>query len=116
MIQLNSAGKRYGNKLLFEGTDLLITAQDRVGLVGFPPFAPAGGEIMSAHETANSADLRVRADGRAFLIMSVTPHRYWQATIDGRPARLEARYLPYANRAQALCARPARFGRRRRRG
>ncbi len=34
MIQLNSAGKRYGNKLLFEGTDLLITAQDRVGLVG----------------------------------------------------------------------------------
>ena len=34
MIQLNSAGKRYGNKLLFEGADLLITAQDRVGLVG----------------------------------------------------------------------------------
>ena len=34
MIQLNSAGKRFGNKLLFEGADLLITAQDRVGLVG----------------------------------------------------------------------------------
>src|SRR5438105_3383359 len=34
MIQLNSAGKRYGNKLLFQGADLLITAQDRVGLVG----------------------------------------------------------------------------------
>ncbi len=34
MIQLNSAGKRYGNKLLFEGAELLITAQDRVGLVG----------------------------------------------------------------------------------
>jgi ATP-binding cassette, subfamily F, member 3 len=34
MIQLNSAGKRYGNKLLFEGTDLLITTRDRVGLVG----------------------------------------------------------------------------------
>jgi ATP-binding cassette subfamily F protein 3 len=34
MIQLNSAGKRYGHKLLFEGTDLLITPQDRVGLVG----------------------------------------------------------------------------------
>jgi ATP-binding cassette, subfamily F, member 3 len=34
MIQLNSAGKRYGHKLLFEGADLLITAQDRVGLVG----------------------------------------------------------------------------------
>src|ERR1700756_3850461 len=34
MIQLNSAGKRYGNKLLFEGVDLLITPKDRVGLVG----------------------------------------------------------------------------------
>src|SRR6266704_1306468 len=34
MIQLNSAGKRYGNKLLFEGADLLITPKDRVGLVG----------------------------------------------------------------------------------
>src|SRR6478672_8880822 len=34
MIQLNSAGKRYGHKLLFEGADLLITPKDRVGLVG----------------------------------------------------------------------------------
>src|SRR5581483_4686977 len=34
MIQLNSAGKRYGHKLLFEGADLLITPRDRVGLVG----------------------------------------------------------------------------------
>jgi len=34
MIQLNSAGKRYGHKLLFDGADLLITPKDRVGLVG----------------------------------------------------------------------------------
>src|SRR5437667_4964601 len=34
MIQLNSAGKRYGHKLLFESADLLITPRDRVGLVG----------------------------------------------------------------------------------
>src|SRR5215467_4266011 len=34
MIQLTTAGKRYVHKLLFEGVDLLITAQDRVGLVG----------------------------------------------------------------------------------
>ncbi len=34
MIQLSSAGKRYGHKLLFEGADWLITPQDRVGLVG----------------------------------------------------------------------------------
>src|SRR5579884_1069313 len=34
MIQLSSAGKRYGHKLLFEAADLLITPRDRVGLVG----------------------------------------------------------------------------------
>jgi ATP-binding cassette subfamily F protein 3 len=34
MIQLNSAGKRYGHKLLFDGADLMITPRDRVGLVG----------------------------------------------------------------------------------
>jgi ATP-binding cassette, subfamily F, member 3 len=34
MIQLSSAGKRYGHKLLFEGVDWLITNRDRIGLVG----------------------------------------------------------------------------------
>ena len=34
MIQLSSAGKRFGHKLLFQNVDWLITPQDRVGLVG----------------------------------------------------------------------------------
>jgi len=34
MIQLSSAGKRFGQKLLFEGLDWLITPRDRIGLVG----------------------------------------------------------------------------------
>ena len=34
MIQLSSAGKRFGHKLLFENADWLITPRDRVGLVG----------------------------------------------------------------------------------
>jgi ATP-binding cassette, subfamily F, member 3 len=34
VIQLSGAGKRYGQKLLFEGVDWLITNRDRVGLVG----------------------------------------------------------------------------------
>jgi ATP-binding cassette, subfamily F, member 3 len=34
MIQLSSAGKRFGHKLLFENTDWLITSRDRIGLVG----------------------------------------------------------------------------------
>jgi ATP-binding cassette subfamily F protein 3 len=34
VIQLSSAGKRFGPKLLFEKLDWMITPQDRVGLVG----------------------------------------------------------------------------------
>ncbi len=34
MIQLSAAGKRFGEKLLFEHLDWLITPQDRVGVVG----------------------------------------------------------------------------------
>ncbi len=34
MIQLTAAGKRFGDKLLFENLDCLITPHDRVGLVG----------------------------------------------------------------------------------
>ncbi|HKT69918.1 MAG TPA: ABC-F family ATP-binding cassette domain-containing protein, partial [Terriglobales bacterium] len=34
MIQLSSAGKRFGGKILFEELNWLITPQDRVGLVG----------------------------------------------------------------------------------
>jgi ATP-binding cassette, subfamily F, member 3 len=34
MIQLSSAGKRFGHKLLFGDVDWLITSRDRVGLVG----------------------------------------------------------------------------------
>src|ERR1022692_1621601 len=34
MIQLSSAGKRFGPKLLFNDLDWLITPRDRVGLVG----------------------------------------------------------------------------------
>src|SRR3954464_15629208 len=34
MIQLSAAGKRFGQKLLFENLDWMITPQERVGLVG----------------------------------------------------------------------------------
>ena len=34
MIQLSSAGKRFGPKLLFENLDWLVTPNERVGLVG----------------------------------------------------------------------------------
>ena len=34
MLQLTGAGKRFGQKLLFEGLDWLITPKEHAGLVG----------------------------------------------------------------------------------
>src|SRR2546427_5624708 len=59
MIQLNSAGKRYGDKLLFDGADLLITPRDRVGLVG-------------ANGTGKSTVLKILADQETLDYGSVT--------------------------------------------
>jgi hypothetical protein len=54
-----------------------------VALVDGVSFRPAEGSILSIGETANTARLDVEARGQAFLVASVTPHRYWRATIDG---------------------------------
>lgn len=51
-----------------------------------PPFAPAPGTVRNVRETANTARLEVETAGRAYLVMSVTPHKYWTVTIDGRVA------------------------------
>jgi ATP-binding cassette subfamily F protein 3 len=34
MVQLTAAGKRFGERLLFDGLDWMVTPQDRIGLVG----------------------------------------------------------------------------------
>ena len=57
---------------------------DRVAFVRQPSFVPADGVVRSVRETANDAYIDAEAAGRAFLVMSVTPHKYWQITIDGR--------------------------------
>ncbi|HEX3583315.1 MAG TPA: YfhO family protein [Thermoanaerobaculia bacterium] len=47
-------------------------------------FLPASGEVLSTRETRNTVHLDVRASGRAFLVLSVTGHKYWSATIDSK--------------------------------
>jgi hypothetical protein len=62
----------------------------RVAFVGAPPFAPAPGVVREVHEWPNGAHITVEVPvetrARAFLVMSVTPHKYWRITIDGTPA------------------------------
>jgi hypothetical protein len=58
----------------------------RTALVRAASFAPAPGRVLKVHETANSARIDVETSGRAFLVASVTPHKYWRFTIDGNEA------------------------------
>ena len=59
----------------------------RVAFVSMPSFVPADGIVHSARETANTAVIDVESHGRGFLVISVTPHKYWRITIDGRDAK-----------------------------
>ncbi len=57
---------------------------NRVAFVTMPSFVPAHGVVHRARETANTATLDVESLGRGFLVMSITPHKYWRVTIDGK--------------------------------
>jgi hypothetical protein len=61
---------------------------ERAAFVGFEPFAPGSGRVLSVEESVREATLDVDADDRAFLVISVTPHRYWRAQLDGRDVPL----------------------------
>lgn len=60
----------------------------RVAFVESPAFPPASGIVHSASQTFTHIDLDVQSSGRALLVLSVTPHKYWRATIDGRAVPL----------------------------
>src|SRR5688572_3229010 len=49
--------------------------------VGEKSFVPASGVVRGYKETANTATIDVTASGKAFLVMSVTPHKYWRVTV-----------------------------------
>ena len=83
-------------------TDLIVTIHSRqdfvnllsnqslsrkVAFIKAPGFVPANGVVQRVVETANRATIDVEAAGRAFLVMSVTPHKYWHISIDGTPVQ-----------------------------
>jgi uncharacterized membrane protein YfhO len=40
--------------------------------------------VRGVAETANRATIDVESRGKGFLVMSVTPHKYWRVTVDGK--------------------------------
>ena len=51
-------------------------------------ISPAAGHVVTTRVTANTIDADVETTGRAFLVLAMTRHKYWSATIDGSPAVL----------------------------
>lgn len=56
----------------------------RVAFVKQRSFVPGDGEVVGVAETANDAAIEVETRGQGFLVMSVTPHKYWRIKMDGR--------------------------------
>jgi uncharacterized membrane protein YfhO len=68
---------------------------DRAAFVSAPAFPPAPAAVRGVRETANTATIDVESSGLALLVMSVTPHKYWQVTLDGGPIRPTVANLGY---------------------
>jgi hypothetical protein len=60
------------------------TYSRQVAFIHDAAFPVARGVVGSVREWPNGARMDVDTSGRAFLVMSVTPHKYWRITIDGR--------------------------------
>jgi hypothetical protein len=66
-----------------------------VAFVHLPPFKPASARVIRSAETSNSAAIDVQAEGQAFLVASLTNHKYWRATIDGREVPIHVTNIGY---------------------
>ncbi|HEX2835436.1 MAG TPA: hypothetical protein VHW00_20660 [Thermoanaerobaculia bacterium] len=58
-----------------------------VAFIEAAAFTPSAARVLQVHETNNGARIDVESEGTAFLVMSVTAHKYWQLAIDGRAVR-----------------------------
>lgn len=84
-----------GGKDAFVRAMSSVPRSRRVAFVSFAAFAPAPARVLAVRESANDATIDVDASGVSLLVMSVTPHKYWKATIDGSPAQLAVVNLGY---------------------
>jgi hypothetical protein len=60
----------------------------KVAFTAAASFTPSPGAVTDVEERDNSVRLTTRNQGRGLLLIAVTAHKYWRATIDGRPAPL----------------------------
>lgn len=59
------------------------------------PVPVSRGVVRGWRETANTATVDVESAAAGFLVISVTPHKYWRLTLDGRPVRAVVTNIGY---------------------
>jgi hypothetical protein len=57
----------------------------RVAFIEHPLGVSGTGRVTHVEETANTARIEVLCSQPSFLVMSVTPHKYWSVYLDGHP-------------------------------
>jgi hypothetical protein len=60
-----------------------------------PSREPAAGTVRIVRERANSVVLDLQSAGAGLLVAANTTHKYWRATIDGRPAPIRTVNVTY---------------------
>lgn len=76
----------------------------RAAFTDWAPFTPADGNVIAIRQRSNAAEVDVQSAGNALLVCSITRHKYWHATIDGRESPL----VPINVQYQGLFAPPGR--------
>ncbi|MBW3671842.1 MAG: YfhO family protein, partial [Acidobacteria bacterium] len=69
--------------------------EPETAFVHFDPFVPADGSVVVIDETSSTIHLEVWSEGDSLLVLSITPHKYWKAEVDGESATLDTVNIGY---------------------
>ncbi|HJQ40447.1 MAG TPA: YfhO family protein, partial [Thermoanaerobaculia bacterium] len=58
-----------------------------VAFANVAAFRPGRGIVRKVEESANRIRIEAESEGRGFLVLSVTPHKYWRVRVDGVEAK-----------------------------
>lgn len=91
------AGRLLPGKEAFEVAERLVRGDVATGdaFVAEPPFAPAPARVIATRETASELTVDAESKGNAFLVVANTFHKYWSATIDGKPVPIVRTNIGY---------------------
>lgn len=87
---------RFGTISEAIGTDIEnIRPTAVVTTEAYARYSLADGKVVAVEESDNRVRLNTESATAGSLVMSVTRHRYWSATMDGQPAPLEPANIAY---------------------